>query len=188
MTYGAESEYFLETERLILRPMQSADLDKIFAIRSDAEMMRLIKPPENIELTKRWLNYVSSRWKTEKIGFRAVVHKQKSCVIGWCGLWKLPETDETEIGYAIHKDFQRQGLAVEAAFAVLVEGFEKLGASRIVAIAMPENTASHRVMEKIGLSFERVGWFYERECVYYALDRKNFVKNRQSAQTVSGLP
>ena len=163
-----------ETERLILRKFNDGDVDAVSAMRSDAELMRFIREPQNRQETVSWLKLVSSHWKDEKIGFCAVVEKASNQVIGWCGLWRLKETGETEVGYAVAKDFWGKGYAGEAAEAFLVYGFDILNLEKIVAVARPENTASRRVMEKLGMKYDYTGEFYGKQLVHYSINKKDF--------------
>ena len=165
----------LETERLILRRFDENDTDAVFALRSDAEMMRFIREPQKRQESVNWLKLVSSLWETDKIGFCAVVEKTSERLIGWCGLWRLKETGETEIGYAIAGEFQGKGLATEAAAAFLAYGFETLKLDKIAAVAVPENTASRRVMEKLGMHYDYTDVFYGRDLVHYSITKKEFV-------------
>ena len=69
----------LETERLILRPMTENDVDAVFALRKDAEIMRFIREPQKSRAeAANWVKLVSSRWESEKIGFCAVIEKESS--------------------------------------------------------------------------------------------------------------
>jgi ribosomal-protein-alanine N-acetyltransferase len=172
----------LETERLILRRFDENDTDAVFALRSDAEMMRFIRAPQKRPESVNWLKLVSSLWETEKIGFCAVIEKASGALIGWCGLWRLKETGETEIGYAIAGGFQGKGLASEAAAAFLAYGFETLKLDKIVAVAAPENAASRRVMEKLGMKFDYNGEFYGRDLVHYSITKEKFKPDRQDLQ------
>jgi RimJ/RimL family protein N-acetyltransferase len=165
----------LETERLYLRPFNEDDVDAVFAMRSDSDVMRFIREPQTSRSeAESWINLISSRWETEKIGFCAVIEKSSGKYIGWCGLWRLPETGETEVGYALIKDFRGRGYAVEAAEAFLIYGFETLQLKEIVAVARPENRASWRVMERLGMTYDYTGRFYERDLVHYSITRKEF--------------
>ena len=170
----------IKTERLILRRFTKEDLDAVHVLRGDAEIMRFIKKIETRAETADWLQMVSSRWEGEKFGFNAVVLKKTNAVIGWCGLWRLRETGEIEVGWAIAEQFWGQGFAVEAAQTQLDYGFEMLGLTRIVAVTRVANAKSRRVMEKLGMTFEQVGIFYNVECNYYSIDRKNYVGNRKA--------
>lgn len=165
----------LETERLILRRMDESDIDAIFAMRADKDVMRFIREPvAKREEAERWINLVSSLWADEKIGFCALVEKQSGQFIGWCGLWRLKETGEIEVGYALTKEFWGKGFAVEASEAFLQYGFDKLKLEKIVAVANPENRASRRVMEKLGMRFDYIGEFYGRDLVHYSITKREW--------------
>lgn len=165
----------LETERLILRRMNESDIDEIFVMRTDKDVMRYIREPvAKRKEAENWINLVSSRWEDEKIGFCALVEKQSGKFIGWCGLWRLKETGEIEVGYALKKDFWGKGFAVEAAEAFLEYGFGELNLEKIVAVANPENRASRRVMEKLGMRFDYTGEFYGRDLVHYSIAKEFF--------------
>ena len=167
----------LETARLFLRPMNDSDVDAIFALRSDAEIMRFIRTPQTDRKdVAAWVKLISSLWATDKIGLCAVFEKTSNSLIGWCGLWRLQETGETEVGYAIAADFQKKGLASEAAARCLEYGFDELNLEKIVAVARPENVASCRVMEKIGMTFDGIGKYYDRDLAHYSILRENFKK------------
>ena len=172
----------LETERLLLRRFTKRDVNAVFAMRSDAEMMRFIRAPQNRQESVNWLKLVSNLWETEKIGFCAVIENRSGALIGWCGLWRLNETGETEVGYAIAREFWGRGLATEAAGAFLAYGFETLKLDKIAAVAAAENTGSRRVMEKLGMSFDYTGTFYGRDLVHYSITREKFKQNGQDLQ------
>jgi len=172
----------LETERLILRPLDESDAREIFAMRSDADVMRFIREPQkNIGESIDWINLVSSRWADEKTGFCAVIERRGKKFVGWCGVWRLEETGETEIGYAVAKKFWGKGFAAEAARRFLEYAFAELDAERVVAVARPENAASIRVMEKIGMSFVRTGKFYNQTLAQYAVSRREFFAGENAA-------
>jgi RimJ/RimL family protein N-acetyltransferase len=170
----------LETDRLFLRRFDKNDIDSVFAMRSDADVMRFIREPQTDRAeAKSWINLVSSRWETDKIGFCAIIEKSSGRYIGWCGLWRLKETDETEVGYALIKEFRGRGYAVEASEAFLIYAFEMLNLKEVVAVARPENRASRRVMEKLGMSYDYTGKFYERDLVHYSISREEFFAKSQ---------
>ncbi len=169
----------LETARLFLRPFNEKDIDPVFAMRSDTETMRFIRPVQTRhEEAENWIKLVSSRWANEKIGFCAVIEKSSDKFVGWCGLWRLKETDEVEVGYALVKDFRGQGYASEAAEAFLIYGFEELHLREIVAVARPENRESWRVMERLGMTYDYTGRFYDSDLVHYSITKKEFLTQR----------
>lgn len=167
-----------ETERLLLRKMSRFDADAIFAMRSSPNIMRFIREPQIRRETDNWIKLVSSRWQNEKIGFCAVLEKKSNEFAGWCGLWRLTETGEIEIGYAIAKKFWRKGYATESAARILQYGFDELKFNKIAAVTHPENSGARRVMEKIGMSFDCIGKFYERDLAHYSITKKEFFNAR----------
>jgi RimJ/RimL family protein N-acetyltransferase len=176
---GGESKVIMpeiETSRLYLRQFSMADLNDLSAIRSDPEVMRFIGTgqPHSVDQVKESLEHILAGWKQHGFGRWAVVHKPDKKLIGWSGLAFLDETDEIEIGYGIAKDYWGRGFTTEAAAASIRYGFEELKLNRIVAVAMPENIASRRVMEKIGMKYEKTGHWYEAELVYYAISQDGY--------------
>ncbi|WP_316787572.1 GNAT family N-acetyltransferase [Thermoleptolyngbya oregonensis] len=86
----------------------------------------------------------------------------------------LDSTPEIEVGYVLDCPFWGRGLATEAARASLQFGFDTLGLERIVAIARPENHASQRVMQKLGMTYEKDAFYYNCAVVYWAIAREHF--------------
>ena len=117
----------------------------------------------------------------ERHGFSlwAVTERASGSVIGDCGLILLAHRGpEVELGYRLGKPYWGRGYATEAAGAWLAHGFGELGLERIVAVTHPENVASRRVLEKIGMRFDGPtlyegarAWLYARERDAAALSR-----------------
>lgn len=171
-----------ETERLFLRKMTEADLDSVFAMRSDANVMRYIREPQKRGEALSWIKLVSSRWEGEKIGFCSVFLKETKQFIGWCGLWQLKETGEIEVGYALLKEFWGKGFAAEASEPVLHYGFTELNLPKIVACANPDNKGSRRVMEKLGMTFDHIGTYYGRDLVHYTITRSEWETRKEKVK------
>ncbi len=171
----------LETDRLIIRPMNETDIDAVYEMRRDRDVMRFIREPvTNRAEAENWVNLISSRWADERIGFCSLIEKQTGKFAGWCGLWQLKETDEIEVGYAIAREFWGKGYASESAEAFLEYGFKELNLEKIVAVARSENTASRRVMEKLGMEFDYIGEFYGRDLVHYSITKNDYFRNRKA--------
>jgi ribosomal-protein-alanine N-acetyltransferase len=184
-----EAKDYFETERLILRPFENADVKAIAQMRADPVFMRYIKPTETHRQSIAWMQLVSRYWQTHNYGFWAVVLKESNVTIGWSGTWQLPETKEKEIGFAIAPQFWGKGLATEAARVALHYSFENRRAAKTVAVAKPENMASRRVMEKLGMKFETERYFnsYELRLVYYTLTKEEYARNRKTALSQTNL-
>lgn len=172
-----------ETERLFLRKMTADDIEPIFAMRSDADVMRFIREPQERTEALNWIKLVSSRWQKDKIGFCSLFLKSTNQFVGWCGLWELKETGEIEVGYALHKEFWGRGFAVEASEAFLRYGFTELNLPKIVACANPNNSNSRRVMEKLGMTFDHIGKYYGRDLVHYSIEKNSWEMRTATSQT-----
>jgi len=150
-----------ETARLILRPTTMDDFEFICGLFADPEVSRFVggvMSPEIVhqkvaELADHERQYGFSRW--------SVLLKSTQQLIGRCGLMvkQIGGASEVELGYSFARAYWGQGYATEAAGAALDHSFRVLGQPRVVAIIDPENHASIRVAEKIGMTYERlVDW------------------------------
>lgn len=146
--------YIHETPRLYLREMTPDDAENAYLLNLDPEVLQYTgdDPFESVEEAREFLgNYES--YKKYGFGRWAMILKETDEYLGWCGLKYTPELDEFDIGYRLMKKFWGFGYATEAAEACLELGFNQLGMKTIVGRAMPENEASVRVLEKIGLTY-----------------------------------
>ena len=149
----------LETERIFLRRLEMIDLDPLYKLYSDPEIRRYF--PEgvlNLEETRDELEWhTNGHPHYPELGLWATVYKETGMFIGRCGLlpWEIEGKLEVEIAYLLAKEFWHQGLATETAQGILKYGFETLDLSRLICLIEPENTASQRVAERIGMTLER---------------------------------
>jgi RimJ/RimL family protein N-acetyltransferase len=149
----------LETDRLLLRPLFMDDLDELFTLYSDPEIRKYF--PEGVltrEETREELEWhMNGHPKYPELGLWATVHKKTGKFIGRCGLlpWESDGKLEIEIAYLLDKSFWHQGLATEAAQGILKYGLAKLNLPRLICLIDPENIASQRVAERIGMTLER---------------------------------
>jgi ribosomal-protein-alanine N-acetyltransferase len=166
----------IETARLRLCPFTPEDLDEFCLIRSDPEVMRFIGGSASTrEQTEAALIKHLSRWEEHGFGHWAVRFKKNpTLLLGWCGLDLLDTTSEIEVGYGLARNYWGLGIATEAAEATLRFGLEHLKLDRIVAVAYPQNTQSRRVMEKLGMTRVKNGFYYGAEMVYYQILRREF--------------
>ncbi|MEG4023668.1 GNAT family N-acetyltransferase [Microcoleus sp. S13C4] len=162
----------IETARLYLRLFTPDDLDDLYRIYSDPEIMKYLARVRTREATEIAIHTMLERWEENNFGMWAVVHKIDRKMIGRCGLGFLDQTPEVELGYTLDKVYWNQGLATEASFASLNYGFQILKLERIVAIARPENIASQRVIQKVGMKYEKNAHFYETDVLYYSISRE----------------
>ena len=150
-----------ETSRLILRHQVPADLESLFALYSDPDVIRYIPDaPRTYDETRAELMWHrNGHPEHPELGLWATIHKETNEFIGRCGLlpWTIDGRAEVEVAYLISKAYWGQGLGTEAAQAVLEYGFEKINLIRLICLIDRENVASRRVAEKIGMKFEREG-------------------------------
>lgn len=147
----------LPTEHLLLRPMRVADADDMFcyAKREDVTRYLLWSPHPNRAYTERYLRYLQGRYAVGEFYDWAIIHRADNRMIGTCGFTRIdPSHNSGEIGYVLNPDYHGRGYGTEAARCVLRFGFETLHLHRIEARFMQGNTASLRVMEKLGMQFE----------------------------------
>ena len=149
----------LETNRLLMRRLVSADLHDLYALYRDPEIRRYF--PEGtltLEETREELAwFLNGHPDHPELGLWATLHKATGAFIGRCGLlpWTIDGVDEVEIAYLIAKPWQRQGLGAEAAQALVRHGFETLGLKRLIALIDSAHGVSIRTAEKAGLVFEK---------------------------------
>jgi len=163
----------LETERVILLPWESENWTGFKPIATDRRVMRYISEgvpwPDSriIEFVERQRRHFAEfgycLWK--------LVLKRKPEISGFCGLQPLDDLAGVEIGWWLAPHLWGYGLATEAARSVLEDGFGRCGLRRIVAIARRENMASTRIMEKLGMRYERDALHHGIEVVLYAIEK-----------------
>ncbi len=149
----------LETERLLMRHLVPSDLDDLYALYRDPEIRRYF--PEGTltrDETKEELEwFLNGHPDHPELGLWATIHKADDRFIGRCGLlpWTIGQHAEVEVAYLLAKEYWGQGLATEAARALVGYGVEHLHLSRLICLIVPGNEASLRVAASIGMTFER---------------------------------
>jgi RimJ/RimL family protein N-acetyltransferase len=146
----------METERLVLRRWSEDDVDALARVFAEPAFWHYpFERGFTREETERFVARQLEHWSIHGFGMWAVEVKDGHALGGYAGLaipsW-LPEVmPAVEVGWRLHPDHWGRGLATECGRASLRYGFEDLGLDRIIAVAMAENVASLRVMEKLGM-------------------------------------
>jgi RimJ/RimL family protein N-acetyltransferase len=149
----------LETERLVLRQFSTEDSEFILELLNEPSFIRNIgdKGIRTIEGANLYiLNGPVASYAKNGFGLYLVKRKETNESIGMCGLIRRDTLQDVDIGYAFLPRFWSKGYAVEAARAVKEYAKNVIGIKRLVAITNPDNEGSIRVLEKIGLQFERM--------------------------------
>lgn len=143
----------IETERLILRATEPSDAKVFYALNSDPEVLRYTgdTPFPSVKAVAEFLEGYE-QFKRYGLGRMAMVRKADCAILGWCGLHFDDENGETDIGYRLFRRHWRQGYATEAARAAVEDGIQRLGIPRVFAHVHPQNRASLRVTEKLGMT------------------------------------
>jgi RimJ/RimL family protein N-acetyltransferase len=149
----------IETARLSLRRLSVDDAEFILELLNEPSFIRNIgdKNVRTISDARQYiLNGPVDSYQRSGFGLYLVELKNTQVPIGICGLLKRDTLRDVDIGFAFLPRFWSKGYAFESASAVRTYGINALGLKRIVAITNPDNDGSIRVLEKIGLSYERM--------------------------------
>jgi len=149
----------LETDRLILRRLSTDDAEFILELLNEPSFLQFIgdKGVRTLEDARDYiLNGPVDMYNRLGFGLYLTELKEAGASIGICGLIKRDGLEDVDIGFAFLPKFLAKGYAYEAANAVMVYGKAVLDLNRIVAITSPDNEASAKLLEKLGLRFERM--------------------------------
>ncbi len=153
-------DIYLNTERMLLRPLTEYDADNLFALDSDPDVMRFLTggvPHSREFIVERALpHYLGFYDRFDGLGFWAAIERASSDFMGWFHFRPSKEnSEEMELGYRLKKAYWDSGFATEGSKALINRGFRELAVTKVVATAVALNTRSRRVMEKVGLQFEK---------------------------------
>ena len=149
----------LTTARLDLRRMTIDDAEFILQLLNDPDFIRFIgdKGVKTVDDARQYIvNGPMASYERHGFGLWLVELKPSSIPVGMCGLLKRETLDDVDIGFAFLPGYRSRGYGFESAAAVMQYGRHVLGLQRIVAITDPDNAGSIRLLQKIGLSFDRM--------------------------------
>jgi [ribosomal protein S5]-alanine N-acetyltransferase len=169
------------TTRAVLRPFVVDDAPHAHPVFANKEVMRFAAGdpdadlPATIRRLERYIEiqaeYGCFKW--------AVWERETGPYLGDAGLTVVSETGEVELGYRLDRQHWGRGLATEVARAWLRHALDELNIPRIIAFADPRNLASVRVMEKIGMRFDREDHLAGMACIVYASGTGSRLRNGQ---------
>lgn len=155
----ASSEIVLETGRLVLRRLSARDAGFILKLLNEPSWLRFIgdRGVRTLEDARLYIERGPvAGYERDGFGFYLVELKAGGDAAGICGLVRREGLADVDIGFAFLPQFWGRGYAHEAAAAVMEYAREVFGLRRIVAITAADNDSSIRLLEKLGLSFERM--------------------------------
>ena len=161
----------IETERLLIRPFEPADAEEIQAIWGDPETMRWYPHAFSREESETWIRRNLERYERDGHGHWAAVLLEDGRLAGSCGLidQQVDGVTEIEAGWIFDRALWNQGLATEAGGACRDLAFGPMGRSRLISLVRPENVASCRVAEKLGMTVEKETMHAELRHFVYAM-------------------
>jgi ribosomal-protein-alanine N-acetyltransferase len=166
----------IETPRTRLRRLTLADAGFVLELLTDPDFLVQVgdRGVHDLEQARRYVTEgPGASYARIGFGLNVIELKGNGTAVGLCGLLRRDTHPDVEIGFALLPAARHQGLALEAAAATLSWGFDALGLTRIVALTGPNNSASMRILERIGLRFERMVHFTAEggESRLFVLDR-----------------
>ena len=166
----------IETERLMLRPYNSGDLNDYHSLMSNHLVWEYSTtlPHEDIARSQQKLEQIIAGYENNPIGFHAFADKSTSTFIGEAGILSFNKNaNRCVIGYNLLPEFWGMGYATEVSKALISYAFDKLNVERVEALAMKLNIVSCKVLEKSGMmlegtlrNFTKINGVYQDVCYY----------------------
>ncbi len=147
-----------ETERLLLRPVVEEDADFVLELLNTPKFLQLIGDREVYTLEQA-AAYIRKKMLPQlyRLGFGnyVVIRKNDEVILGTCGLHDREGLEGVDIGFAFLPEYERQGYAYESAERLKKAALEDFGIKKILGVTSKANLPSQRLLEKLGLKFER---------------------------------
>lgn len=163
----------LETDRLILRHVVAEDDAFILGLLNQPSFIKFIgdRGVRDLEGAR---DYIETRftksYNDHGYGMYSMELKDGGKVVGLCGLVNRDTLPDPDIGFALLPEYWSTGLAREAAEAALEQGRTSLGLKRVLAITTKDNESSGRLLERIGLRFEKMIMHGDEELKLFSID------------------
>jgi RimJ/RimL family protein N-acetyltransferase len=151
----------LETNRLLLRPLELSDAEPMFAMDNNPNVHKYLwqKPTQTIEETIRIIEFVRGQYERNNIGRFATILKETGEFIGWTGIKFVDDhvengnTNFYDYGYRLNEKFWNKGYATESSIAWLDYGFNQMNIDKMNAYTHHDNGASNHILQKVGMNF-----------------------------------
>lgn len=175
---------YIETDRLILRPLKESDVDGIFELDSNAEVHKYLgnNPISTKQQAEEVIAFIQKQYKERGVGRLAAIEKATGEFIGWSGL-KLNTgekealngfTDFIDIGYRFIPRYWGKGYGFESAKTMLEYGFNTMNYDVIYGAAEVENIGSNKILRKIGLQFVNEFSYHDSKVNWYELKKGSY--------------
>lgn len=154
----SKSELTIETDRLLIRPFTEKDIEPSYRMNLDKEVSKFTGDGGVVsrkEIKRRITENVFGDYEKYGFGRLVVVWKENGKFIGFTGLKYLEDLHEVDLGYRFMKEYWGKGIATESATASIKLGFDLLHLNKIIAMVLPQNKGSIRVLEKLDFKFDK---------------------------------
>lgn len=168
--------FFIKTDRLIVKKPTLDDIDNQFLLQSDPDVMQYIAEgkPREIEKVRQLLIKLIAHQEKHGFSLGSVFEKDTGTFVGRAGLIYLGIDDtqpEIEIGYALLKEHWNKGYATELAIALIDWGFHNLSVDKLVGVTHPNNVRSRHVLEKAGMNYIGIHHCYNNDVAKFEITR-----------------
>lgn len=164
------------TDRLIFRLFTEDDVDNLFRLLSDPDVMRFsLHGPMTIDKMPVWLGRRICDYQAGRPAQYAVLDRANGKFLGFCGYIPFDDLEgeaDYEIGYRFLPTCWNQGIATEATRQTLAFGFANFALNTVVAVVERENIASVRVLEKSGMSYVKDTLYHDIPVMRYVIRRE----------------
>lgn len=168
---NVDADIHIDSDSFAMQPLQASDLDALAAIWSDPEVTQFLPcrgVPISREQTERSLQSFLDHWRQRGYGVWAIVEKNSSQMVGYCGLRYLDELNEVEVLYGLARSCWGKGMTTKAVKATVFYGFNATKMNKLIVMTLPDNFASRRVAEKVGFQYEKQVHIFGLEVLYYS--------------------
>ncbi|MNK27878.1 ribosomal-protein-S5-alanine N-acetyltransferase [compost metagenome] len=182
----------LESSRLRLRKLEDTDAAQLYKYWGDDEVVRYLNMSrlESVQDTLDMINLLNGLSESEDTLRWGIELKETGILIGSCGfnVWQLAGANRGEIGYDLGVAYWGRGFMPEALQTMMEFGYSVMGLNRIEALVLPENSASRRMLDKLGFQEEGLLREYQQneqaegyiDLHLYALLKREFVQRRMA--------
>jgi len=162
----------LETSRLLLRDWEPRDLVPHAEMSADPEVMRYIGDGRTLDRGGSWREIAMhiGHWSLRGYGQWALERTEDGASIGRAGLWNPPGWPGLEVGWKLRRDAWGNGYATEAGRAAIEWAWETLGATELISLIQPENAASIRVAERLGMGPLRESRVMGQDAIVFGIE------------------
>ena len=179
-------QFYLETDRLIMRDVLETDVDGMFELDSDPLVHKYLgnNPIKTKDKAEKIIQFIQKQYKELGIGRFAAIEKSTGDFIGWSGLKFNTGKKEAlngridfyDVGYRLIPRYWGKGYATESSVAILDFGFNKLNIDTICGAAEKDNIASNKILQNIGLNFVNEFTYEQVACNWYELNKDDYGK------------